>query len=251
MPANFAHRDDPRVRSVSDFLLGQLRDREYEMQWYCTKSTDATPELIAAYEASRHFAEGLIRYADSLGSPELQIDIGQLLDAPMDAKVIGVELIHERLARVTLQMQKSAEASFLSLVQVARGCRRTEMTDRFLGRVSRCYLFGFTDESLIMCRAALEEELQAQISYDEIEAKGILNRKTRRVEYTPYGMLEAASRPHPKYPQRIQVATCERAHKLRKDANDLLHDGKPPEDDPIEYIKTVMAVLADLEGPES
>lgn len=64
--------------------------------------------------------------------------------------------IDNRLGEETVRMQATAERRFLSLVLMGKEAITDERTKPYLQLATQCYLFGFDEQCVIMCRSALE-----------------------------------------------------------------------------------------------
>lgn len=123
------------------------------------------------------------------------------------------------VAREFLNSLKVAEEQrIVDLQQLLTHLQPTPKTEKFLERVSRCYLFGFDLECLIVCRSVLDSELEANISTDDcITHLG----KRRGTAEQLFGFVD-----------RIGVATkmgrltyeqAQLAHLVRKNGNQAVH----------------------------
>jgi hypothetical protein len=65
-------------------------------------------------------------------------------------------VIDERIGHEIVSMQASAEYRFKKLVLIGKKALTDLCTTEYLHRVSQCYLFGFDEQCVIMCRSALE-----------------------------------------------------------------------------------------------
>jgi hypothetical protein len=71
------------------------------------------------------------------------------------------------LADETVTMLDGAFARLADLMRLLESVDPSPHAAEFLGRVSRCYIFGFDAECAIMCRAVIESELHAEVSNDD------------------------------------------------------------------------------------
>jgi hypothetical protein len=69
-----------------------------------------------------------------------------------------------QLAPTVLELGPGVVKRALKLIDVAVGIDTGPPAAKFLNRVSRCYMFGFMPEAVVMCRAVMENEVKETFS---------------------------------------------------------------------------------------
>ena len=126
------------------------------------------------------------------------------------------------MAREMVEALSLAEQDRIHDLQGVLGrIRTTGKTEKFLERVSRCFLFGFDLECLVMCRSVLESELEANISTDDCIAQLGLARRARGEAEPLFDMgsrIIVARRL-----RRFSDEQADLAHDVRKKGNQAVH----------------------------
>jgi hypothetical protein len=109
---------------------------------------------------------------------------------------------------------------------------------KFLQRVSRCYVYGFDTECVVMCRSVLDAEFESEISADDcISALG----GNFRNRYNLDDRISAAGKLN-----RVSFEACEHAHDVRRTGNNAVHVRADAKVDPLSVIKKTLSVIREL-----
>lgn len=126
------------------------------------------------------------------------------------------------LAREMIQVLKVAESErILDIGALVRQLNPTARSGAFLERVSRCFLFGCDLECMVMCRSALESEVEARISTDDcIEHLGHRTpaRGRREALYEFADRIAVAQRLG-----KLNDEQASHAHDVRRKGNQAVH----------------------------
>lgn len=148
-----------------------------------------------------------------------------------------------RVAEDLVALASSASNRYVALATLMRRTTLSVPAARFLQRVSRCFLYGFDTECAVMCRGALDAELQAEISADDC---AFLGRRARTRDGEPmYDLsdrIEAARKT-----KRFDDETAAIAHAVRKQTNMLLHRNPQPPKDVVEILARTLRVIEALQ----
>lgn len=141
-------------------------------------------------------------------------------------------------------MLSTARERFWQLLMLLKHRQPSPHARNFLRRVARCYLFGFDSECVVMCRAVLDREFEAEIQSGDVLAWWKTTDKGKRGKPAPmnlWGRIQAAH-----HSGRIGQDTQAAADEVRDDGNKAVHQ-KPSIKDPLCYIQETVMVLDMLE----
>jgi hypothetical protein len=241
--------DRPLERRLSEYLSGRIESRKSEINWFLLRENIDWDEVTAQ---SRRLAEVLLSGVEHLGwfddSDELAHLIQDQAEGGSEAgdiiRICEVEAVHQLLGDKAVAALGKAEVRFWELLRHVTLNRNTSTRGRaFLRRVSLCYLFGFDAECIVMCRAVLDAEFQAQISTDDCvqELGWTSNRRTDRDGRPLYGLAEridVAERTG-----RIDSATRRRAGSVASHGNRVIHRDASTPPDALGVITDALAVI--------
>lgn len=159
---------------------------------------------------------------------------------PIQPVVLFDEHVCITLGWEAMGLLSIARERFWELLQLVRDRRPTPCARAFLIRVGRCYLFGFDAECVVMCRAALDRELCAEIADNDVvtwwKASGT-GKAGKPAPLNLWGRIEAAH-----HVGRFDEATKDAANRVRNDGNKAVHDA-PSISDPLSCIRKTLQVL--------
>jgi hypothetical protein len=172
--------------------------------------------------------------------------IGALLEecSGHEMLVFAFEEIDIRFAREALGMVKDSHSRFLALLNLAVSLEASWRARAFLQRVSRCYLYGFNAECVVMCRSVLESEFEAEVPNDDcITALGDPVRRDRknRPIFDFNDRTRAAV-----ILKRITAEVAQLSDDVREDGRDAVHRWPKAQTDPKIYIEKTLKVIAAL-----
>ena len=189
---------------------------------------------------AKPFVDQIVNASTNISHPAPEIDVEQLL-AQLPGLQWARSTIGCQMAEELIESLNERVGRVISLSQVARPECCSPSSIKLFKRVARCYVSGFSAECIVMCRALVEAEINAEISYDDCIAKLGLRRPKQ-----PFDLAD-----------KIQVASLigrlsyegrRAADHVRAAGNQILHrphQVTPPDDR--EVISEAMQVLADLD----
>jgi len=238
--------DDPLETRLSDYLMGRLESRKDEINWFLLHEKLDWDEVTAR---ARRLAQVLLSGVASLGWFDDQDELDRLLqDRPEGdsepakiERLCEIEAIDQLLAERAIAATKKAERRFWELLRHVSMTRNTSPRGQaFLKRISLCYMFGFDAECIVMCRAVLDAEFQANIPTDDcIQTLGANNRRTNRRGQPLYDLSErivVAERTG-----RIDSAAKDKAQRVVRRGNQVVH--RDPGTHQHEALETVTDTL--------
>jgi hypothetical protein len=146
-----------------------------------------------------------------------------------------------------MAMLSTARDRFLDLLLLLRNRQPCDRARAFLQRVARCYLFGFDAECVVMCRAVLDRDFEAEISGDDVECwwgwyKSTDNeRKRKNAPHNLWGRIQTAL-----FKCRLTQEEFDAADTVRNRGNDAVHK-KPAGSDALARVRETVQVLDGLE----
>jgi len=146
-----------------------------------------------------------------------------------------------------LTILSDARERFLHLLLLLKDRQPCDRAMAFLQRVARCYLFGFDNECVVMCRAVLDQEFGEQIIDDDQVSEWWKWYATTpeggkyRGKKPPYGSLWARI-PAAKHAGIIEEGDRDAADAVRNRGNDAVHK-KPDTGEALETVRQTVQVL--------
>lgn len=148
-----------------------------------------------------------------------------LVKAPDDHVLrVAWELLDEKLGTRTIIAQKMAEERFFHLLAWCSDGNVSPLTKHYLHRAAECYLYGFDEQCVIMCRSSLEAAFSNAVPDKTCEDSPRLKQKYKGRNQHDFTLKD-----------RIEVAkdtnTCTQnvydyANWIRNTANDVVHKGR-------------------------
>jgi hypothetical protein len=241
--------DHPLETRVGDYLTGRLESRKDEINWFLLREKLDWDEVTAR---ARRLAEVLLSGVASLGWFDDQDELDRLLqdrpegdsEAAKIERLCEIETIDQLLAERAIAATKNAETRFWELLRHVSMTRSTSPRGRaFLKRISLCYMFGFDAECIVMCRAVLDAEFQANIPTDDcIQTLGADNRRTNRHGQPLYDLAERIL--VAEKTRRTDYATKDKAQRVVRRGNHVVHrDPGTQQHEALETITDTLAVI--------
>ena len=137
-------------------------------------------------------------------------------------------------------MLSTARERFWELLLFVKNRNPSPKAKAFLQRVTRCYLFGFDAECVVMCRAVLDREFDAEIPSDDVMTWWKTTDKGKKGKPAPFnlcGRIQAGL-----HVRRIEEDDQKAADKVRNDGNDAVHK-MPSVSNSLDYIRKTVQVL--------
>lgn len=125
------------------------------------------------------------------------------------------EIIDDSLGVFVIEAQAKAENRIHDLIGFMQTHPVSKPTKRYLRRITECYLFGFDEQCIIMCRSALESALMQFIPNDKCEKH---MPKEGFAHYSLNDRIEVA--------EKLGLFPCEFfeiVRYIKNTANDLIH----------------------------
>jgi hypothetical protein len=189
---------------------------------------------ISTERASKLYKQMLNTLRDDDSKSDKEKDIAWILEETLD----------DRLGSFTIEAQTTAENRINHLVAFLQNYPVSPYTRKYLHRMTQCYLFGFDEQCIIMCRSALEGAFIQAIP-DSVCRKHKLKRNN---QYYLGDRIEAAKEMGMFPPAFFDMVEC-----INKIAKDIIHPDRYESvhlnDDVVQDIlmKTV-ACISILEG---
>jgi hypothetical protein len=248
--------DPPYQSSISralDDALDNHRDaRERYREGLWDALGDDGKRILKTIEAT---AQTLIEGAGSLSIAVPAFEVLRELrsaDKGEPATLIPalLEQMEYLLGLQVIGMIDRAENRILDLLILAAAFQPSRRGRSFLRRVSRCYLFGFDVECVVMCRSVLDAEFAFHVPADKcLQTFPQLRRKRKPGSKQPlvdlWHRIETA-----KELRWIDLATASKAHKTRKDGNEIVHSSPALRVNALSYISDTLAVIRELGDKE-
>jgi hypothetical protein len=134
----------------------------------------------------------------------------------------------------------TARERFWELLMFVKERNPSPKAKAFLQRVARCYLFGFDAECVIMCRAVLDREFDAEISCDDVVTWWRTTDKSKRGKHPPFNLWERIQAAF--HVRRIDAVNRDAADEVRDVGNKAVHQ-KPAISNSLDYIRKTVQVL--------
>lgn len=240
--------DNPLATKVSDYLSGRLESMKDDISMFLHLEGLDWDEVTSR---ARRNAEVLLSGVEELGWFDDQDELDRLLqDRPEGnsepakiERLCEIGAIDQLLAERAIAALKKAEERFWKLLRLVSLTRSTSRHGQaFLKRISLCYMFGLDAECIVMCRAVLDAEFQANISLDDcIQVLGDDDRKVSQNGQPLYTLRERIS--VAEKIGRIDCATREKAHKVVRCGNQIVHCTPDTQHDAYEIIVDTLAVI--------
>jgi hypothetical protein len=237
-------------RILHDFLE-ELADRR--LHFHEQRVARAGTPARESWELSRRTAQAIIRAAGELASDDSVPELRRLLRASAQRccrqhRPDLVRLLDEEvclwLGRKFCDLMPQASARLWSLLPLTQAVKPHWRSAAFLKRVSRCYIFGFDAECLIMCRSVLEGAFEAAVSDSDCR-RLVGNRQwASRLGHSVFDLhtrIAVAVRLG-----RISQPTADDAEKVRAAARQVVHRKPRVLRDPLNYIKKTVAIVGEL-----
>lgn len=232
-------------------LYGEERE-EYLHTVFGKLNLDSKDLLKKIETTAKVFVEGAgdLPSLDSAAIPQILSDLEQGNSAGLHGSLMrealweGVEYF---LGCELLRIGEDTTERALKLLLLAQPVSPSSPAASFLKRVSRCYIYGFDPECVVMCRGVLDAEFKAEISADLcIDVLG----KRHRAKMNDHPMFTLNKRIIvAQKTNRISEETAEKAHEVRKAGGDVVHDW--PEvpkafGDSFKIVGTTLTVIREL-----
>lgn len=246
--------DSPFEIPISRFLMSLLDQRREDVETYvCEELKEEWDEIISNADK---YANLLFETQSMLGGDNASL-VDKLWDDlgfhELDNSLL-LEALCSRLARINLDSLAQAERRLIRLISIVAESKHNDLALGYLRRISKCFIFGFDTECLLMCRAALESALFMVISNAEMKKR--FNRPPNWVDsdgvesWSLHSRLLAAKDSRQGYPQRLIGDGIEAAFRIQKHANHAIHpspiDKNAPPANIEQYIRDLVLVLNQL-----
>ncbi len=198
-------------------------------------------------------ADSLVKGAQNLADVDGVACLEELASSTNFQQARPFELLDEHVCITfgweALGMLSTARERFLELMLLLKVRRPCSRALAFLQRGARCYLFGFDAECVVMCRAVLDREFEAEIPGDDVEswwasykmtAQGQKD-KRKNAQHNLWGRIQTALFKH-----RLTMEEFDAADAVRDRGNEAVHK-RPPSGEALEGIRQTVHVLDALE----
>jgi hypothetical protein len=234
--------ENPMDTTLSEYLQDRLESRKDDINWFLDRNdidwgniTNATKEVI-----ENIFINGVERTGCVDDIDQFTKVIQEWPTDPIERQLY-TETIIQYLAKMAIKALSIAESRFSKLMKCISFTRCMSPRSRdFLIRVSRCYLYGFDHECIILCRAVLDADFEAEIPNDQciglIENRRI--NKNRQSLFTLSDRMSAANKLN-----RIDHVTYELALKVKRLGDNAVHKNLPPDVDSLMIIQSALTVI--------
>lgn len=142
-----------------------------------------------------------------------------------------------------LGMLDIARERFLELLGLLKDRQPCDRARAFLQRVARCYLFGFDSECVVMCRAVLDREFEAEIPGDDVESWWTWfktteqGRKYKHAQHNLWARIRTAL-----FKNRLTQDEFDAADAVRDRGNKAIHR-RPASGEALERVRQTVQVL--------
>lgn len=245
MDASEYNPDNPMDTTLSEYLQDRLESRKDDINWFLhrqgidwSKVTDVADNIVEDI-----FIKGIEQFGCI---DDIDQFIKVIQEWPNNSTEIQLyeETIHQHLARTVIKALPIAVTRFRNLGHCFSFSRQmSERARNFLKRLARCYLFGFDNECIIMCRTILDVEFEAEISSDDCIGKRETNKFNRNNQplFDLYDRIFVA-----KELGRIDEITYKLADDVRKQGNNAVHKNPTPDIDSLMIIQNALTVIDKL-----
>lgn len=241
--------DFPVVCKMENELDFYQQDRKkYHDKLVAALGDDAKKMWALVQQASETLIKGVGKLASLDAIPQGQQQMRELLklaahtsSKPSDSINDTLELVNEyvsiSLGWEAIGLMNSGVERFWTLLSLTATVEPSWRAAAFLKRVSRCYLFGFDAECVVMCRSVLDAEFEAQVPREYCEDKY----GCRRGKYTLDEIIRIAE---DKDIVSSEIAVM--AHEIRDLGNKAVHDWPKSKRNAAEVIRDTLQVLTTL-----
>lgn len=151
------------------------------------------------------------------------------------------------LARTLCNLMPQAGARLWKLLPLTESVQPHWRVAAFLKRVSKCYIFGFDAECLVMCRGVLEGAFEAAVS--DAECRKVVGPRPW-AEHAGHSMYDLHTRIAVAVRLgRISQSLADDAQKVRDAARRIVHQKPRVPRDPLPFIAMTVAVVRELAAP--
>lgn len=206
-----------------------------------------------SWQLLRQAAEAMIRGAGELASEQSVPSLRRLLRESAERcchkhRQNLVNLLDEEVAlwlgRMMCNLMPQASARLWNLLPLTESVQPHWRAAAFLKRVSRCYIFGFDAECVVMCRGVLEGAFEAAIS--DSECRKVVGARpwsghTGHSMYDLHTRIAVAVRLG-----RVSEAVADDAETVRDAARKVVHQKPRVPRDPLPLIAKTIAVVREL-----
>lgn len=235
-----------KMETELDFY--QQDRKKYHDKLAATLGGDAKKTWTLIQQTSEALIKGVGELASFSAIPEGQRLLRELVTLAAHAgpelsesTLAVLELVNEDVAISlgweAMHLMRGGEERFWTLLSLTASVEPSWRTAAFLKRVSRCYLFSFDAECVVMCRSVLDAEFEAQVPREYCEDKF----GCRRGKYTLEEKILVAEDRAIVSPE---IATT--AHEIRDLGNKAVHNWPALKKDAADVIGNTLQVLKAL-----
>ncbi|MCK4850188.1 MAG: hypothetical protein KAT11_02495 [Phycisphaerae bacterium] len=217
------------VCSAMDMGLDLYRaEREEYLHTVFSKLNLDSKDLLKRIETTAKIlveGAGDLPSLDCVGLPKIFSDLAhgknfRLHDNLMhEALLEGVEYL---VSCELLRIGEDSTERVWKLLLLAQPVSPSSRAASFLKRVSRCYIYGFDPECVVMCRGVLDAEFEAEISTDLcIDVVGARRRRPKINGHPLFTLNERII--VAEKTDSISKETAKKAHEVRKAGRDVVH----------------------------
>lgn len=154
------------------------------------------------------------------------------------------EAVQHQLGQEVVAMAERAEARIWRLLLMAQTMKPAWRVAEFLRRVSRCYVYGFDPECIVMCRSALDAEFESAIP-NELCVRHLGDpRRSRRNGDIVFDLCDRTA--VARKLGHICEESADWAAKIRIAANSIVHKKPAVNVDAFDAIEQTMNILREL-----
>jgi hypothetical protein len=215
---------------LSSFYYEVLKSRDHERFYSIPENDEYRDQIlqIAKFQAKVILdgATDLISYISTKRSQKLYSEMLALLredyPGPEKNKTIAwalYESIDDSLGCFTVEMQAIAENRFHRLIGLLQDFNVSLYTKKYLHRIAKCYLFGFDEACIIMCRSSLEAAFMQRIT------RSMCNHYREQNDCDDYDNLSFRIRVAKSMGWFNEAFYTQVAH-IKNTANDILHPNR-------------------------
>jgi len=187
--------------------------------------------------------EKFVKFQDSAKSLAMNYsvcDIDHSMERYSPLRLLWEKLTVELARDLVGNRLEEAAKRVMQLIEVATTCEIGKVTTLFLMRVSRCFVWQFDTECVIMCRSALDTAFQDTVSVELCESR----KKSRGHHgYTLQDRIEAA------LPRLIDKSAYDAAKRVKTRGDKTVHYEPDAVKDVLGTIKDTMLVIEQLSNP--
>jgi hypothetical protein len=241
----YDHRGGSLLGLLEDIIC--LYEQDRENHW----------SKIIQYDQAERFAKSVLKISEQLIAIEpIDDDLGVLqyetndpqfftpvfaADSPLD-KESPLKLVWERfsidLANESVEKITKGAKRIFDLYKLVLDTHPSKPTQQFLARISRCYIWGFEPECVILCRAVLDTAFKDAVTFEVYDNYVKKNNKNS-------GALE--NRINAAYETGIiNREISDKAHTVRIRGNKAVHEQPDATKDAWGTVRNTLAVLEAL-----